>query len=179
MSAPRTSATDPLRVDFVAADVLRLQGRLGMTFAPGKHGGPWRRDLDADVARLRDHYRTDLLLCLVEDPELETYRIPDLEERATAHGIRVLRFPIRDRSVPSRAGDLAPVVARVVTVARDGGTAVVHCAGGLGRTGLVVACCLVDLGHTAQAAIAAVRQARPGTVETSEQEAFVRRLAGP
>jgi len=67
MSAPRTSATDPLRVDFVAADVLRLQGRLGMTFAPGKHGGPWRRDLDADVARLRDHYRTDLLLCLVED----------------------------------------------------------------------------------------------------------------
>ena len=32
----QTSTTDPIRVDFVPADVTGLPGRIGMTFAPGK-----------------------------------------------------------------------------------------------------------------------------------------------
>lgn len=53
----------------------------------------------------------------------------------------------------------------------------VHCRGGLGRTGTVAACVLVALGdHTAEEAICAVRAARRGTVQTREQEDFVRRF---
>jgi protein-tyrosine phosphatase len=53
----------------------------------------------------------------------------------------------------------------------------VHCAAGLGRTGTLAALLLVEGGLEPEAAIARVRQARPGTLETADQEAFVRRWA--
>jgi protein-tyrosine phosphatase len=46
--------------------------------------------------------------------------------------------------------------------------------GGVGRTGLVVACALVAAGASAGAAIARVREVRhPEAVETAEQVRFV------
>jgi ADP-ribosyl-[dinitrogen reductase] hydrolase len=60
---------------------------------------------------------------------------------------------------------------------RQGKNVVVHCRGGLGRTGTVAACVLVALGrHTAEDAIETVRKARRGTIQTNEQEGFVRRF---
>jgi protein-tyrosine phosphatase len=50
---------------------------------------------------------------------------------------------------------------------------VVHCWGGLGRSGTIAAACLVARGAGAEEAIAAVRAARPGAVQTAAQELFV------
>jgi protein-tyrosine phosphatase len=50
--------------------------------------------------------------------------------------------------------------------------------GGLGRSGMIAACTLVDAGLSPTAAIASVRAARgPRALETSEQEEFVSRFA--
>ena len=49
---------------------------------------------------------------------------------------------------------------------RDGESIVLHCKGGLGRTGMVAARLLVELGCMPEEAIVAVRQARSGTIET-------------
>ncbi len=50
-----TSESHPIRADFVEL-VPGIPGRLGMTFAPGKHhagkSSSWRRDLDTDLGRL-------------------------------------------------------------------------------------------------------------------------------
>lgn len=58
---------------------------------------------------------------------------------------------------------------------RKGETIVIHCMGGLGRTGLMAAGCLIaatrDL--TPEDAIEIVRQARPGTLETRQQENYI------
>jgi hypothetical protein len=51
---------------------------------------------------------------------------------------------------------------------------VVHCVGGTGRTGTVLACTLRRLGHSADEAIAAVRQYRPHWPESLWQEQVVR-----
>lgn len=172
-----TSETSPLRVDFL--DGPAPPGRIGMTFAPGKRDAGWARDLEADLARLAEHYGTSLLVSLIEDFELDLLGIPTLVDRAAARGIEVARFPIPDGAVPASMPALAGLVARILSAHRAGRTVVLHCRGGLGRTGLVAACALVALGAaTAEEAVLAVRRARPGTIETLEQEQWVQRFAG-
>lgn len=50
---------------------------------------------------------------------------------------------------------------------------VVHCERGLGRTGTIVAGYLTTCGLSAQEAIDSIRQLRPGSIETEEQEAVI------
>jgi protein-tyrosine phosphatase len=177
----RNSETDPILVDFLPDDEVRTPGRLGMTFAPGMRttslSGRWERNLAADLQALEEEYEINVLVSLMEDHEYHGYRIPQLLEKDRLGGIEILRFAIEDMSVPREAesemfeGFVQDVVGRL----EQGQNIVVHCRGGLGRTGTVAACVLVTLGrHTADEAIGAVRTARKGTVQTREQEDFVR-----
>ena len=52
-----------------------------------------------------------------------------------------------------------------------------HCGAGMGRTGTMLACYLVGKGYSFQDALAHVRQRRPGSVETLEQEGVIRDYA--
>ena len=91
-------------------------------------------------------------------------------------GIRLCHVPVPDFAPPG-VGDLD----RAVRFARDaiasGGRVAVHCGAGIGRTGTVLAAYLVAEGHAPDDAIARVRFARPGSIETEEQEASVHRFA--
>lgn len=176
-----TSDTHPIRVDFVAADKVPLPGRIGLTFAPGKkqkHGfsGFWDRDLGRDLARLRDHYRTDGLVSLIEEHEFADLGIPDLREQARDYGMESIWFPIPDVSVPSSMECFAGTIDHLCRMLRDGQTVVVHCKGGLGRSGLVAASVLVQAGVLPQEAVSAVRAARLGAIETNGQEAYIEKF---
>ena len=63
------------------------------------------------------------------------------------------RLPIRDNSVPSDASHLAGILLTIDRLIRQGGAVYVHCWGGVGRTGLVVACWLQEQGRTPKAAL--------------------------
>jgi len=139
-----------------------LPGRIGLMAAPSAR---------ADLRELRE-MGVDLLVPLVEDHELELLDIAWLPRVALDLGMAVLRLPIVDMGVPERAS-AAAVVTRILGKVRAGGTVVVHCRGGLGRTGTLAACCLVVLGAPAEQAIAAVRAVRPGSIETRGQWDFV------
>jgi protein-tyrosine phosphatase len=180
-----TSETDPIQVDFLPDDEAGTPGRLGMTFAPGmwagSMGGRWERDLAADMRALEEEYETDVLVSLMEDHEYHGYQIPELLEKDNIGGIEILRFAIKDMGVPQEAESerFWTFVKDVVQRLEQGHNVVVHCRGGLGRTGTLAACVLVALGrHTADEAIATVREARKGTVQTREQEDFVRLFEG-
>jgi len=170
----KTSSSDPIRVDFLDPEAWRLPGRLGLTFAPGKKDpGRWDRDLEKDLIRLRREFGAHFLACLIEKDEFDLLEIPDLLQRASAHGLETEWFPIPDLGAPPILDGLAKLVDRILAAAAAGRTVVVHCRGGLGRAGLVAAACLVAVGHEPMAAIAAVRSVRPGAIETPVQERCV------
>lgn len=173
---PRTSLTDPIRVDFLPDDI-GLPGRLGMTFAPGKNApgiaGLWDRDLDADLERLARRYGTRVLVSLLQPHEYDLLRIADLPAAARRHGLDFLELPTPDGGVPPSLPDAISFVHQVLHRLRTSGTVVVHCRGGLGRTGLIAACCLTTVGYEPEDAITIVRRARRNTVETAAQVRFI------
>ncbi len=179
MSEVRTSATHPLRVDFVDTSDLNLPGNLGLTFAPGKkqrHAftGVWERDLETDLIALRDDFKTNLLVSLIEEHEFAHLRIPTLREQVPLYGMEVLWFPIRDQSVPTSTEKFHEAVRLIVERLSEGKTVVIHCMGGLGRTGLVAAAVLVATTElNPQEAVLVVRRARQDAIETAEQSEFV------
>jgi len=177
----RTSLDSPIRVDFVPGERLGLPGRLGMTLAPGKKGrgvaAMWARDVTTDLTALRDSFDAKHLVTLMEAHELERYGIADIFDVARAVGLVPHHVPIVDGSVPSSVEAMIDLVDDVVGALRRGECVVVHCLGGLGRTGTTAAACLVGRGLDADAAIAVVRHARAGTVENERQERFVHAFA--
>lgn len=112
----------------------------------------------ADIARKKTKQKLDALLLagvrtfidLTEPHELFPY-YPHLESRCQLLGVdpkevEYHNFPIRDRSLP----ESVDFVRRILDVLRDserrGRICAVHCRGGIGRTGLVVGCWLVESG---------------------------------
>ena len=71
-------------------------------------------------------------------------------------------------------------VEAILEALEAGEEAAVHCGGGLGRTGTVLACYLLasSEGLGAEEAIRRVRELRPGSIETPAQLAAVRSWAG-
>ena len=85
-------------------------------------------------------------------------------------GAQVLARPIPDFGVPSRLA-LAEIINEVTLTLADGGNVLVHCAGGSGRTGIVVCGVLRNLG--VHDAIAWARRQKSSYVETAEQRDVV------
>lgn len=174
---------DPeLRIDWLEPAQLgdELPGRLGLTILPGKRGVSfrypgrvYRRDLDDDLAMLLAAGVRRLVL-LVEDTELSRWSDAGIVERGATAGVAVLRHPMPDGQPPTSLAEMREILAEIRDGRRDGNVAVA-CMGGVGRTGTVAACALVQAGRTAEEAIAMVRSVRhPSAVETADQERFVR-----
>lgn len=168
----RTSASHPLQIGWVQAPV---GWRIGITIAPGKcttsrAGFRWARVLDEDLELLtREGIGT--LVCLLEAHEIMRLGIGDLVPAAEQRGLHVIQAPIPDISVPST--DQAHALITRLLARRDDAI-VIHCNGGLGRSGLVAGCLLRALGVSAAEALRRLVTARgPECPQTSEQRRFV------
>jgi ADP-ribosyl-[dinitrogen reductase] hydrolase len=162
----------PLHIDVVKTPD---NGSIGMMNCPGRRTGPWSRNLAADLSAIGS-WDADILLTLVEDHEFARLGVPDFADQAAATEFTWHRMPITDFQTPDAAAMASwqHIGPDVLGVLRRGGRVAIHCAAGLGRTGTIAAKLLIALGQSPDEAIAAVRAARPGTIETPEQEAFVR-----
>lgn len=171
----------PIRVDFLRPEHLPAPGRLGLTIAPGTTHSPSEpvgpNLVERDVRRLVEEYRARALVTLQEDEEIRSLPGGDPRAEATFQGLESLWLPIVDGSAPRSVRDVAPTVERVVALVQAGETVVIHCLGGLGRSGLLAACVLVRLGATVKDAMARVRLDRPGAIQTRVQERYIARYA--
>lgn len=145
-------------------------GKVGITLLPGRRD--LGRDLERDLTALRGE-RVARIVCLVPVDELASYGVGDLMERYAARGLRVHHSPMMDQGISSLEQTRA-AVRFIDDGVIAGENVVVHCAGGLGRSGMTAACWLVAHGLSATAAIDEVRRVRsPRAVETSVQADFV------
>lgn len=175
MSLARTSLSHPIRVDALPM----ANGLLGLTFCPGKKdtslsGAQWDRDLDNDLSLFRA-WGAGLVITLMERPEFDLLGVPSLPDRIRDHGMDWAHLPIVDQGVPDPAFLSAWPQVQADAFARlnRGGRVILHCRGGLGRTGLVATLLLIETGSDPAAAIRLVRQVRPGAIETAAQERFI------
>jgi atypical dual specificity phosphatase len=86
-----------------------------------------------------------------------------------AAGLLVMHVPIIDMDAPTQE-QLDQCISALARARAQGMGVAIHCTAGLGRTGTILAAYFVSQGFTARAAIARVRELRPGSIETSEQE---------
>ena len=195
---PRTSNTHPLRIDTInlmdVPAMVGIPGSMGLTFCPGKvHKGiygKWDRDLESDIDVIQK-WGANIWVNTMEFADMVSVGI-DPEEfeisiRRKIPNICYIHFPIVDGSIPDFASSiywqncLSPELQNHL---RDGKKILIHCRGGLGRTGTIAARLLVDLcigcdgidgtcGISAEDAISIVRKCRNGAIENSIQENWI------
>jgi len=100
--------------------------------------------------------------------------IPDLHLTLNRCDIETVHFPISDKWVPSSVNDLITLVQVILVRIKRNKTILVHCNGGKGRTGLVVAATLVTLGMEPDKAVELIRKAREGMITNPAQLLFLR-----
>jgi ADP-ribosyl-[dinitrogen reductase] hydrolase len=130
-------------------------------------------DLDLDIISA---WGAKAVLTLIEDHEFETLGVQDLPPKVLSRGMEWFHLPIEDGSIPDTRFTelLSQIRGKLIQMLEFGNNVLIHCRGGIGRSGLVSAFLLRDRGMSVDKAIEAVRLARPGAVETFEQEEYVR-----
>ena len=169
-----------MRIDSVA--VGDAGGRIGLTFCPGKkqtdaQSGVWDRSLDDDMKAIKA-FGAVALVTLMPDSELQSLLVsPDqMRRKASELGVEWYQLPIPDAGIPDEDFEhsWAGAGMRLRALLKDGHNIVIHCKGGLGRTGTIAARLLIEFGADPRTAIQSVREARPGAIENSLQERYVR-----
>ncbi len=140
-----------MRVDWIVPRLLAGSCRPGLL-----------DDLDDDLEQLR-RLGIRLIVNLTEEPH-----VPPLEDK----GFTTVHYPIPDMGVSSPRR-LLPVLLQILDQAEGGKPVLFHCKAGLGRTGMVLACCLVLRGETAEGAIRRVRAINGHFIQNFRQERFV------
>jgi atypical dual specificity phosphatase len=110
----------------------------------------------------------DVLISLTEEPPSR--------RMINQAGLMLVHIPIVDFTAPTQT-DLESAVDAIRKAKDSGLGAAVHCAGGLGRTGTILASWFVHCGLSSSEALKRVRGLRPGSVETPEQEEAVHLFA--
>lgn len=174
-----TSLNRPLRIAQIPAGP--GLGAVGLTLCPGKRqavsvSGSWQRDLATDLEAVQ-RWGAAAVVTLMPQSELQAVQAEGIGAACEALGIEWHHLPIQDVDVPNAAFETAWLYAglRLRAHLRAGRHVLLHCRGGLGRSGTIAARLLVELGWDAQAAIRAVRAQRPGAIETRTQETHVLR----
>ena len=154
-------------------------GRIGITSCPGRWRlfgsiGAERGGIQHDLDRIAA-WGARLLISLVEDDELAFLGIDDLGRLVGRADMSWLHLPIPDFRAPGEEFERGwerhgPEVHDRLARGED---VAIHCLAGLGRSGTVAARLLIELGDDPEEAVHRVRLARPGAIQSAEQERYL------
>lgn len=162
-------------------------GRLGLGCCPGHRLTPPPLSVRRMPGSLKDDlkliaaWKPHAMLSLMEEHELAGAGAPVhlLAEELAGHSVEWLHLPIVDMMAPDERFETAWVDLwpRLDRTLQEKGRVFIHCYAGLGRTGTVAALILMQYGLGTKEAMRRVREARPGSVQSFEQEHYLSLLA--
>ena len=148
-----------------------VRGRVYLASMPGRY-----EHLAAALGEM-DRLGIQRIVCLTPDREIAD-KAPEYARALANGGVGrpCERYDVADYRAPAIADAFGDFVGHVAARVREGEHLLVHCAGGIGRTGTFAVCLLLALGWPIDRARDAVAKAgsRP---ESDEQNAFLRLFA--
>lgn len=126
-------------------EILALDNNAKLIFTPCP--GTKTASLDDSIAQLKQK-KTSLLITLMADEEMITNKVQALPDICQKHQITWLQLPIVDDEAPASAFEQQWIKhkKRILDEINDQCVVAVHCKGGTGRTGTVIAMLLLELG---------------------------------
>lgn len=117
---------------------------------------------------------------MTEQSELVAVGAGDLGSVLLESGIQWVHLPVKDFGglKQRQAADWPELSARLRDTVQGGGRVLVHCRGGLGRSGMILLRLMCELGENPERALERLRTVRPGAVETAEQMAWAKAGSG-
>ena len=150
-----------------------IGGRLYLHSMPGRYES-WSNFISSATALGVTH-----ILCLTPDEEIQK-KSPDYHQalRVGKHYFKMYHFPIKDYGIPSASEipSLIHILGEIQRLLKAEQVVLIHCAGGVGRTGTVAALLLVYLGNTLEEAILLIKNTG-SSAETDEQKEFLCQVA--
>ena len=125
------------------------------------------------IATFKDD-NISLVVTLLDTIEVTRLDISTLGKFLKENNIYWEHFPIQDLRIPTDRNLLIKLLVHMKKLLDDDKSVLIHCYAGLGRTGLLATTLLVSLGLEAKVSIEHIRKIRPGSIETIEQENFVK-----
>ena len=133
------------------------------------------KDLLGDIEIIKD-LDISCVASLVGKDELTELGVKNLSENISSQNIKFIQFEIKNFGIPTTTQyeELKSFINEIKDNIISGKNVFVHCMAGLGRTGMIAALVLAKLGISINQSITIIRDTRPGSIETAEQEGFVR-----
>lgn len=161
-----------LRVDWLE-EKDTFNGKLGLTMLPGRRD--YDRDLNEDIQALGKEGVTHII-SLITDNEYIFYGVENLLDEYKIAGFEVKCLPIIDQGVCT-ANEISSLINWITENLKIGAKIMIHCVGGLGRSGTVAGCYLKSSGYNSENAVKEVRRVRsPRAIETAVQEEFINKF---
>jgi protein-tyrosine phosphatase len=130
------------------------QGKLGIM----PHPLPGRR-----LRKQMKEYRrkgVDILVSFLRKDEIMSLGLEDEGFHAEKNQMEFVHFPIVDHAAPSKSGRSTALIQTLAESVKSGKSVLMHCWGGIGRSGTVAVAILIALGKDRQEAITTVSTAR-------------------
>lgn len=148
------------------------KGKVALAARP--RGGDWLKE---DVANWK-RAGVGAVLSLLTPEEQTELELQNEEREVQEQGLRFSSFPIPDLQVPRSEAKLVEALKNVSTSLTAGRNVLIHCRQGIGRTGMIASCLLIQSGMSPGAAVELVSAARGMAVpETPEQREWIERYA--
>ncbi|XP_068608450.1 cyclin-dependent kinase inhibitor 3 [Brachionichthys hirsutus] len=142
----REEQLTPLQISWLPLSVVECSQFLGICALPGCKYKDIRRSLERDVEEFRNQGVQDVFVFCTRG-ELHKYRVPSLLDAYQRRGFTVHHMPFPDGGAPELE-QCCQILEELQVSLKNNRRTVIHCYGGLGRSGLIAACLLLQLSVT-------------------------------